>query len=67
MLSLVLAESALELIPNTIQNHPSVISHAKKLDIDECETGTHECDENASCENVLGNYTCHCNTGKIQD
>ena len=32
MLSLVIAESALELIPNTIQNHPSVLSHANKLE-----------------------------------
>ncbi|MFB5610846.1 MAG: ribosome biogenesis protein [Nitrosopumilaceae archaeon] len=32
MFSLVIAESALELIPETIQNHPSVISHANKLE-----------------------------------
>ncbi len=32
MLSLVLAESALELVPETIQYHPSVISHANKLE-----------------------------------
>ena len=32
MLSIVIAESAIELVPNTIQNHPSVISHAKKLE-----------------------------------
>ncbi len=31
MLSLVLAESSLELVPKSIQNHPSVVSHAKKL------------------------------------
>ena len=30
-LSLILAESSLELIPKEIQNHPSVISHSKKL------------------------------------
>tara|TARA_Y100000294_G_scaffold138756_1_gene132162 strand:- start:63 stop:737 length:675 start_codon:yes stop_codon:yes gene_type:complete len=30
-LSLVLAESSLEMIPKEIQNHPSVISHSKKL------------------------------------
>jgi len=30
-LSLVLAESSLELIPKEIQNHPSVLSHCKKL------------------------------------
>ena len=30
-ISLILAESSLELIPKEIQNHPSVISHSKKL------------------------------------
>lgn len=32
MLSLVIVESALELVPQEIQNHPSVISHSKKLE-----------------------------------
>ena len=31
MLSLVLAESALELVPKSIQKHPSVVSHSQKL------------------------------------
>jgi len=31
MISLVLAESALELVPLELQDHPSVLSHAKKL------------------------------------
>jgi rRNA small subunit pseudouridine methyltransferase Nep1 len=31
MISLILAESALELVPLEIQNHPSVLSHAQKL------------------------------------
>ena len=31
MLSVILAESSLELIPKSIQNHPSIVSHAKKL------------------------------------
>ena len=30
-LSLILAESSLEMVPKEIQNHPSVISHSKKL------------------------------------
>ena len=30
-LSLILAESSLELVPKEIQNHPSVLSHSKKL------------------------------------
>ncbi len=32
MLSLVIIESALELVPKIIQNHSSIISHAKKLE-----------------------------------
>jgi rRNA small subunit pseudouridine methyltransferase Nep1 len=32
MISLVLAESSLELIPSELKHHPSVISHARKLD-----------------------------------
>ena len=31
MLSLIVAESALELVPKEIQQHNSVISHSKKL------------------------------------
>ncbi|AJM91643.1 MULTISPECIES: ribosome biogenesis protein [Nitrosopumilus] len=31
MISLILAESALELIPSELKHHPSVISHAQKL------------------------------------
>lgn len=31
MLSLILAESALELVPSKLQDHPSVLSHAQKL------------------------------------
>lgn len=31
MISLILAESSLELVPSELKNHPSVISHARKL------------------------------------
>ena len=31
MISLILAESSLELVPSELQHHPSVISHARKL------------------------------------
>ncbi len=31
MLSLILAESSLEMIPKSLQTHPSVVSHANKL------------------------------------
>jgi len=32
MISLILAESSLELVPPELKHHPSVISHARKLD-----------------------------------
>lgn len=32
-------------------------------DINECETGANECDENANCSNTKGSYTCRCKTG----
>ena len=31
MISLIISESALELVPSELENHPSVVSHAKKL------------------------------------
>ena len=31
MISLVLAESSLEIVPEELRSHPSVISHAQKL------------------------------------
>ena len=37
MISLVLAESALELVPLELQDHPSVLSHAQKLGKDPSE------------------------------
>ena len=30
-------------------------------DIDECATGSHECDKNAACSNLEGDYVCTCN------
>ena len=33
-------------------------------DIDECEGGTHDCDdETSTCTNVLGSFSCTCNEG----
>ncbi|MFB5628383.1 MAG: ribosome biogenesis protein [Nitrosarchaeum sp.] len=37
MISLILAESALELVPFELQDHPSVLSHAQKLGKDSSE------------------------------
>ena len=32
-------------------------------DIDECLTGTHTCQEDATCNNTIGWYNCTCNPG----
>lgn len=32
-------------------------------DIDECMTQTDNCDENATCTNTIGSFTCECNAG----
>ena len=33
------------------------------IDIDECETGTDNCDIDATCTNIAGNFSCTCNQG----
>lgn len=33
------------------------------LDINECETGTHKCQVDATCNNTIGWYNCTCNPG----
>ena len=33
------------------------------LDIDECNDGTHECNMNADCHNIIGSYKCTCKDG----
>ena len=32
-------------------------------DINECNVETHDCDLNAECTNIVGGFTCTCNSG----
>ena len=36
---------------------------SKRLDIDECKLGRHNCDLDAMCHNKIGSYNCTCNSG----
>ena len=33
------------------------------LDIDECNSGSHDCDVNANCTNINGSHSCTCKEG----
>ena len=47
-------------IASTCNSH---ICYLYLTDIDECETGTDNCDVDATCTNIAGNFTCTCNLG----
>ena len=33
------------------------------LDVNECTNGTHNCDDDATCQNHIGSFNCSCNSG----
>ena len=33
------------------------------LDVNECELGSDDCDENAQCMDTIGSFSCSCNFG----
>jgi len=43
------------------------ISNNKSKDKNECETGDDNCDEQATCTNTEGSFTCECNIGYSGD
>ena len=51
---------------------PLIIYQLYFADVHECDENLHDCDLNATCENTIGFFNCHCNsgfngTGKICD
>ena len=34
-----------------------------RLDVNECEDGTHDCHNNANCTNIPGSFNCSCKKG----
>ena len=38
-----------------------------RLDLDECNLGTHGCHGYATCNNTAGSYTCECDDGYTGD
>ena len=48
---------------NIANNYSSYPCYIIFIDIDECETGNDNCDVDATCTNIAGNFTCTCNQG----
>ena len=48
--------------PYTLEISTQFLTFLHK-DIDECASGSNDCDENADCTNTDGSYTCSCQPG----
>ena len=44
-----------------------IISIFHGSDVDECENETHNCDQNATCTDTDGSFSCTCNDGYVGD
>ena len=52
--------SILKLLDLLFPCFPSV---TRRSDIDECSSGSHDCQQNATCVNTAGHYECICKPG----
>ena len=41
----------------------TILQCTSRVDVDECQADTDNCDPNAQCTNIVGSFTCACNTG----
>ncbi len=58
-------EGKVELVSSDLQNKIKECSLHMPKDIDECERGTHDCHDNATCTDTDGSYDCACLQGYI--
>ena len=55
------SESTLVKIPHCWKSH--VTTHFSTADVNECQTGSHQCTSGGRCVNNPGNYSCECLPG----
>ena len=49
--------------PNNVQCLTMLNLYLSTTDVDECTRGLDNCDLNAVCQNLIGSYSCRCDTG----